>query len=320
MDDKKTVMITGAGGYFAWTLIHELKENTDYHVIAMTSDQETTADRYAGFNIICLSNKEVFSNPEYLKHTDILIHTAFCRKSNGKNLVESLRFSKTLFSEAMKNGVKKIINLSSQSVYGQDKGNLPDETMSMNPRYLYALAKAANEVLIEGIMEAAKGMIDTSLYTNIRLASLIGVNVSVPDDIINKFVDDAIYKKTIRIIGGNQKFSFLDIKDAANAVCKLVQKENIIWKREYNLGNSYQVNIMEIAQEVNFCLERLGLERAKIILNPSEIQLNSGMNCERIYRELDWLPQYSFHSSVMDYVRYKAELKRKAEEKSNAEN
>ena len=31
MSDKKTVMITGAGGYFAWTLIHELKEKTDYH-------------------------------------------------------------------------------------------------------------------------------------------------------------------------------------------------------------------------------------------------------------------------------------------------
>ena len=29
MSDKKTVMITGAGGYFAWTLIHELKEKTE---------------------------------------------------------------------------------------------------------------------------------------------------------------------------------------------------------------------------------------------------------------------------------------------------
>lgn len=319
MDGKKTVMITGAGGYFAWSLIHELKENTDYRVIAMTSDQKTTLDRYSGINLICLSNKEVFSNPEYLKSTDILIHTAFCRKSDGKKLVESLRFSKTLFSEAMKNGVKRVINLSSQSVYGQDYENLPDETMSVSPRYLYALAKAANEILIGGIMEAAKGMVDNSLYTNIRLASLIGVNDTVPDDIINKFVDDAIYKKTIRIIGGNQKFSFLDIKDAANSVCRLVQSENTIWKREYNLGNSYQVNIMQIAQEVNFCLERLGMERAKIILNPSDIQLNSGMNCERIYRELDWLPQYSFHSSVMDYVRYKIKVKRKDEEKSDAE-
>lgn len=88
MSDKKTVMITGAGGYFAWTLIHELKEKTDYHIIAMTSDQKTTVDKYAGLNIICVSNKEVFSNPKYLNHTDILIHTAFCRKSDGQNLVE----------------------------------------------------------------------------------------------------------------------------------------------------------------------------------------------------------------------------------------
>lgn len=176
MSDKKTVMITGAGGYFAWTLIHELKEKTDYHIIAMTSDQKTTVDKYAGLNIICVSNKEVFSNPKYLNHTDILIHTAFCRKSDGQNLVESLKFSKVLFLKAMKNGVKRIINLSSQSVYGQANEKLPDETMSVNPRYLYSLAKAANEVLIEGIMEANIGAVDNSLYTNIRLASLIGVN------------------------------------------------------------------------------------------------------------------------------------------------
>ena len=33
MSDKKTVMITGAGGYFAWTLIHELKRKNrlSYH-------------------------------------------------------------------------------------------------------------------------------------------------------------------------------------------------------------------------------------------------------------------------------------------------
>lgn len=318
MSDKKTVMITGAGGYFAWTLIHELKEKTDYHIIAMTSDQKTTVDKYAGLNIICVSNKEVFSNPKYLNHTDILIHTAFCRKSDGQNLVESLKFSKVLFLKAMKNGVKRIINLSSQSVYGQANEKLPDETMSVNPRYLYSLAKAANEVLIEGTMEANIGAVDNSLYTNIRLASLIGVNNIIPDDIISKFIEDAIYNKTIHIIGGKQKFSFLDIKDAADAVCRLVQKENMMWKREYNLGNNYQINIMDIAQEVNCCLESLGLDSAEIILSPSEIQLNSGMNCERIYRELDWLPQYSFHSSVMDYVRYKIGEKKKDKEKSNA--
>ncbi|MFR2693651.1 MAG: hypothetical protein ACLTBV_26015 [Enterocloster bolteae] len=92
----------------------------------------------------------------------------------------------------------------------------------------------------------------------------------------------------------------------------------MMWKREYNLGNNYQINIMDIAQEVNYCLESLGLDSAEIILSPSEIQLNSGMNCERIYRELDWLPQYSFHSSVMDYVRYKTGEKKKDKEKSNA--
>ena len=220
--------------------------------------------------------------------------------------------------KAMKNGVKRIINLSSQSVYGQANENLPDETMSVNPRYLYSLAKAANEVLIEGIMEANIGAVDNSLYTNIRLASLIGVNNIIPDDIISKFIEDAIYNKTIHIIGGKQKFSFLDIKDAADAVCRLVQKENMMWKREYNLGNNYQINIMDIAQEVNYCLESLGLDSAEIILSPSEIQLNSGMNCERIYRELDWLPQYSFHSSVMDYVRYKTGEQKKDKEKSNA--
>lgn len=51
MSDKKTVMITGAGGYFAWTLIHELKEKTDYHIIAMTSDQKTTVDKLSLIHI-----------------------------------------------------------------------------------------------------------------------------------------------------------------------------------------------------------------------------------------------------------------------------
>ncbi|EHQ91863.1 NAD dependent epimerase/dehydratase family protein [Desulfosporosinus youngiae DSM 17734] len=305
MEGKKTILVTGANGFLAWELLHQLCKCGEYNIIAMTSDSAKAKENYADLDVTCVSNDDVFNKTEYLEATDIIVHAAFCRKSRGNHLVESLYFSKEIFVLARKLGVKGIINISTQAVYGQDEGVLPDETISMNPGYLYALAKSASEILLETIMESEEDSPSMMCRcTNIRLASLIGPSNTIPDNVLKKFVDNALEGKSIRIVGGEQKFSFLDVRDAASAICRLIDVDVFSWKKEYNLGNNYQMNIVDMAREINSCMAAMNKPEVDIIIEPSDIQLNAGMNCAMIYQDLNWKPGHSFRNTIEDCIKY----------------
>ena len=69
------------------------------------------------------------------------------------------------------------------------------------------------------------------------------------------------------------------------------------------------MNIVDMANIVNECVVEIGKEPVAIHVTPQDIQLSSGMNCDRIMEELDWLPQYSFQDTVKACVEY--EISRK---------
>lgn len=109
------ILITGASGYLAWELIRQLSEAYDVNIIGTSSDPEKLRSDKNYSEVRLMNNQELLSSS--LKDIDIIIHTAFCRKSVGKDLVKSLKFSQKLFRKAVEEGIRGIINISSQSVY-----------------------------------------------------------------------------------------------------------------------------------------------------------------------------------------------------------
>ena len=291
------ILVNGASGYFAGELIKKLDEDKRLEIIEMTSDLKKIARKDRKHIIV--QNEKVLEEKENLPPIDIIVHTSFCRKSNGSQLVESLIFTRKMLHWAVENNVSGFINLSSQAVYGSDEGILPDETGEMNPDYLYAMAKCAAEMLVEEILDGKMS------YSNIRLASLLGPSRNVPQNILFKFIRQALDGNNIHIVGGNQKFSFLDVRDAAEAIGLLIKFDRTKWKHIYNLGPLNQTTIIEMADIVCQKVEKLSGTKSSYELYPDEkVQLNAGMNSELIYKELNWKPKRQFENIVEDTIKY----------------
>lgn len=292
------VMITGASGFLAWEIIRQMKLNGSYCITAATSSPKKYYETDSNYNGVKLvSNDELFLEMEKIQ---IIIHTAFCRKSIGSDLMNSLQFTRDLCECAVDNNVKGIINISSQSVYGADKAYLPDENGKYAPEYMYALAKAESELLIETIAKKRKEM----CYTNIRLAGLVGKSKNVPINVLYKFVENAINGKNICIQGGRQKFSFIDVKDAAEAIIRLLYLQCDKWDTVYNLGPEKQTNIMDLAESAVKYASRIGLPTVDILVNEDDTQLNAGMKSDKIYKLLNWKPKYSIEKTIQTTGEY----------------
>ena len=144
------ILITGGTGYLAWQLVNEFEKDND-RIAVLTSQPELASSLYVGKKVEVLGNDEVLSGSRLINGIDIVIHTAFCRKSNGRLLYDSLRFLEDFALICVRDGVKGFINISSQSVYGNGEGPLPDETVKPDPGYLYAFAKLSSELLLRQI-------------------------------------------------------------------------------------------------------------------------------------------------------------------------
>ena len=137
-------------------------------------------------------------------------------------------------------------------------------------------------------------------FTNIRLASLIGPGKFVPDNVLRKFIVSALKGEPFHINGGKQNFSFLDVRDAAEAITLFTAITPDLWDEKYNLGPENQTNIIEMADNICSIIKEMYGINARYTLTPDDSQLNTGMKSQKIYGLLNWCPKYSITQSIRD--------------------
>ena len=292
------LVITGAGGWLARELALQAHK-VGIKTLGISSNPDVCKAAYDDVALPSSIEVSLF-DPD-----DILVHCAFSRKSIPQKLSVSLDYAKRVFLAAGHAHISGIVNVSSQSVYGSSSKDA-DENAPLCPDYPYALAKVASEEILSGIM-LAMGQ-DELCYTNVRLASLIGVaNGKAPSNILYKFIQKAISDEPITIVGGDQKFSFLNVKDAARGLLELCTLNPLRWHHVYNLGTGCQTSITEMAKLVQFVvLQRCGVHAAHIEIDEkADYQaIDVGMNCELLYSSLQWKPLISFEETVEETVEY----------------
>ncbi len=287
MNNKK-IVITGASGFLGSHLVERLKEAEPYKVYALSSKPGQLKERIGGENIEYVHKDTM--DAEMFKDS-IIVNCAFPRNSTGTGTADGLKYIQRVFETAVESEAFAIINISSQSVYSQQRTEAATEETPVCLESPYAVGKYAVELMLESICKG-RG----TAYTNLRLASLIGPGFD--QRIVNRFVKQALETGELTVKRNRQRFGFFDVEDAINGVISILGSDEKKWKSIYNLGGINAYTLVEIAETVrNVLSETNGVQISVEIVDGEEV-LSSDLNCALFYREFDFTPQFSLLDSV----------------------
>lgn len=286
------IAVSGAGGFVGSKLIEVLLKNKTYKIIAVTAQTE----KYKGLcERVDVVDHEAVTRINW-ESVDFLVNCAFSMKEDGSQIANALKFVNNLMYNAAESGVGAVINISSQSVYDQQKNVPATEQMEVSPQNMYAMGKYASELLVNAVCRLIP-------HTNIRLASLIGIGLE--QRIINKFIEQAMEGNDIHIVGGKQRFGFLDVRDAVDGLIAIMKSDSESWKETYNLGTNENYTLKEIAECVCKVSSEYCVKPAKYILEPSDLIKNSSLDCMLFQNSFEWRPHYTLLDMVTYIFQYK---------------
>lgn len=284
-----TIAITGAGGFLGTQLLKQLSDRKDVTVYAFTFEAERNRSSFIkADNIIDVDNSEA-QTFDYSK-VDVLINCAFPRNVEGAGFSQGLFFIQKVIEKAANDKVGSVINISSQSVYDQSRETPADENTDIILDTKYAVGKYCSELFVNSVCRNIR-------HTNLRMASLIGAGFD--QRITNKFVKQIMNDQQLTVIGGEQRFGYLDVRDAASGIIAVALSDGD-WDEVYNLGNDKSYTLIEIAQTAIEVGREFGYKTKDIIVkeDTTNSKQNSSLVCNRIEMRFSWKARYKLKETL----------------------
>lgn len=280
------VAVTGASGFLGMKLVEELlKEDTNF-IMAFTSQKKKLENKFGDRHIKVLERDEFFK--VQLKGVDVLVNCAFPRNNDNRQMAMGLKYINDVLNHAVHCDVKAVINISSQSVYSQQREYAADEATELCLDSIYSVGKFTSELLTNTICKNIR-------HTNIRLASLIGPDFD--QRLVNKMIDTALVSHKIKILSGSQSFGFMDVDDAALAIISVINDKTKHWNEVYNLGVFGGYSLYDIASCIKDTLTQFGID---ILIERSEdlYSINSALVCNSFYDRFKFKPINNLNDTV----------------------
>lgn len=293
----KNILITGAAGAMGLALIRELLAD-DVAIFALDLSKETLNLNFSGEKKVQSFDLEDFrANRIPVDNTDCIIHCAFARSQKGAALSSSIDFTREIFETAVANKVPVVINISSQSVYGNFRSQASSELDQVDPFDQYGIAKYACEKIGELIFRNT-----SSTLISVRMASLVGLAYS--ERIINKMALFALKNRKIRIVGGSQLFSFLHLDDAVRGLRCLMENAGKAKYSVYNLGTSETFGICQLADTIAAKVrEKCGFEVA-IEVEEQDVKHSTPLEVSRMKEDFNWSAKLTLDDTVNEVIEH----------------
>ena len=288
MNSHKKIVITGASGFLGSHLVERLKEDQRYEVYALSSKLDELENRLGGENVVYVYKNDL--RAEMLKDS-IVINCAYPRNSTGTVIADGLRYIQKVFEAAVESEAKAIINISSQSVYSQQRTEAATEETPVCLESTYAVGKYAVELMLESICKGSK-----TCYTSIRMASLIGPGFD--QRIVNRLVKQALETGKLTVKRNQQKFGFFDVEDAVSGIVAMLGTVEKDWKSVYNLGGSVAYTLVKIADTVKDAVKSEAAKIVDIIVTDGDETGNSGLDARLFENDFDSVATYELIESV----------------------
>lgn len=306
---KKIILITGCAGFIGSHLV-DFYLKKKLKVIGL--DNLSTGNKF--FLTSALKNKnfkfirvDLFKDSieKYFRKIDTVYHLAanadvrFGLQHRKKDINQNVLVTYKVLEAMKKNNVKKIMFSSTGSVYG-DTTQIPTNETAPFPTQtsLYGASKISAESIISAYCEAYQ--MKSYIF---RFVSILGDRYSHGHvfDFIKQLKDN---KKSLFVLGdGNQKKSYLNIKDCIDAIHKGMQyfdnKINVI-----NLGTNEYVDVKNSIKYICQVLKLKpkiyfkGGKRGWVGDNPFIF-----LTTKKI-RSTGWKPKYTIEESIKITARY----------------
>ncbi len=248
------ILITGGAGYIGAELVYLLSEKPDigeiviYDNLSRKNYNLLFFKRIHGANKIRLVKADILDSRTLRKEldgTDVVVHLAAKVSTPFSNedphqLEQVNHWGSAELSYILEEShVKKVIYLSSTSVYGSSDDIVFSEESPCHPDTFYGRSKFQGEQHFSRLSSKMKTYI-------VRCGNIYGFSPCMRfDSVINKFMLEANFNKRISIHGtGKQKRSFVNIKKVANRMWQLIESD--IPSDTYNLVN-FNTSILELA-------------------------------------------------------------------------
>ncbi|MBP3268748.1 MAG: NAD(P)-dependent oxidoreductase [Ruminococcus sp.] len=288
------IAITGAGGFLGTELLKQLSENKDVTVYAFTFESERNRSGFIkADNIIDVDNSEAYAF-DYSK-IDVLINCAFPRNVEGAGFSQGLDFIQKVIEKAAKDKVGSVINISSQSVYDQSRETPADENTEIILGTKYAVGKYCSELFVNSVCRSIR-------HTNLRMASLIGAGFD--QRITNKFVKQIMDGQQLTVLGGEQRFGYLDVRDAASGIIAVALSDGD-WDEVYNLGTESSYTLCQVAENAILAGREFGYEASDPIIKEdiNNSKQNSSLICSCFYERFSWKPDHELADTMREIIK-----------------
>lgn len=293
---KPTLLVTGSTGSIGRLLVQDLTK-AGHNVWTLDRDKDKARQLFSHLGAMVYDWADWEAGRLVLGNVDRIIHLGFARPHHpAESIALSLNRTIQLFSCAAETGVSDIINISSQSVYGQGHPPPWTEAMAVAPDSPYAQAKYAVECHLAALGHCYRGL----RHTSIRLETVTGAHPELEkNEALAKMVSFCHQNNKLVVMGGEQKMARCDIRDAVSGLLQVVRSHSAAWKPCYNLGSGVSFTLLAMAEAIREALLEREPDR-KIVLEmaPATNSRQFGLSIDSFNHDFSWQPKFGLKESI----------------------
>jgi len=298
----KRIILCGGSGYIGTKLTEILLEKTDYNLTIIDrldfKLDSNFKNEFYNSNRIEFYQKDIrdldfmskhIHEGDYVVNLAALVGEPLCKIKPEEAVDVNFEAAKNLANLCKEKNIKKFIQLSTCSNYGQAK-EMVDEDGDLFPTSLYAETKVNLEkYLIKNISNS----------TVLRCATAYGLSVGRMrfDLLVSDFIKEAWLEKQINVFMPEVHRPIVHVSDISNAILLCIEHEGIL-SRVYNVGSSIQnYTKREIAEKVS--------DRLNVPLNivEKEDKRDYIVNFDRIKNELNFSTKFLAEDGIEEMVK-----------------
>lgn len=278
------VAITGATGVIGIELMSLLQKS---HIDFLALTRKNYIRKY-----YITTDYSIQSLKYILDGIDIVVHLAATREEDislgYKGVDSNVEITENILKAMSETGVRKLIYLSSISVYSDLKLLPWKETQAVTPKTFYGLSKLTCEYLCR-------------LYESRGIQSIIFrcAHVLVLENrryMISRFLNSAAQRETLCVIGKSLvKREFIYVKDVARAILWAIYQEEHLGI--FNLGTGIGSTNLEIAETINLIFGNEGNLEYRCDIPEG---IDDSFMCVDLLRKCGFETMYDLESSIKD--------------------